>query len=184
MGVVMGTGDTRRAGEVVWVMGVAGVEETGKAEVLVGAVEEVEAFGARGAGEAIEVGDTVEAGDIARAGKVVWVFGVAGVEETGKAEVLVGAVEEVEARRAGKVVRGGAAGARKSNIVKASAAAILAAIQPLSLPYLNVCGSSGLRPSLEIVFLQSRLGSARSNISVLSYSTIMLRSVTAPLMWS
>jgi hypothetical protein len=46
-------------------LGVAGVEETGKAEVLVGAVEEVEAVGARGAGEAIEIGD------IARAGKVV-----------------------------------------------------------------------------------------------------------------
>jgi len=109
-------------------------------------------------------------------------LGIAGVEESGKAEVLVGAVEEVEARRAGKVVRGGEAGARKSNIVKASAAAILAAIQPLSLPYSNVRGSSGLRPSLEIAFLQSRLGSARSNISVLSYSTIMPRSVTTPLM--
>jgi len=103
-------------------LGVAGVEETGKAKVLVGAVEEVEAVGARGAGEAIEVGDVA---------------------------------------RAGKVVRGGAAGARKSNIVKASAAAILAAIQPLSLPYSNVRGSSGLRPSLQIAFLQSRLGSAR-----------------------
>jgi hypothetical protein len=136
-------------------------------------------------------------------------LGVAGVEETGeaeetgKAEVLVGAVEEVEAvgargageaievgdaveagdiARAGKVVRGGAAGARKSNIVKDSAAAILAAIQPLSLPYSNVHGSSGLRPSLVIAFLQSRLGSAHSNISVLSYSTVMPRSVTTPLM--
>jgi len=38
-------------------------------------------------------------------------LGVAGVNETGKAKVPVGAVEEVEARRAGKVVRGGAAGA-------------------------------------------------------------------------
>jgi hypothetical protein len=130
-------------------LGVAGVEETGKAEVLVGAVEEVKAVGARGPGEAIEVGDAVEARDIARAGKVV---------------------------------RGGAAGARKSNIVKASAAAILAAIQPLSLPYSNVRSSSGLRPSLVIAFLQSRLGSAHSNISVLSYSTIMPRSVTTPLM--
>jgi hypothetical protein len=82
-------------------LGVAGVEETGKAEVLVGAVQEVEAVGARGAGEAIEVGDAVEAGDITRAKKIV---------------------------------RGGVAGARKSNIVKASAAAILAVIQPLSLP--------------------------------------------------
>jgi hypothetical protein len=50
---------------------VATVKKTGKAKVLVGAVEEVEAVGARGAGEAIEVGDAVEAGDIARAGKVV-----------------------------------------------------------------------------------------------------------------
>jgi len=67
----VGAGDTRRAGEVVKVLGVAGVEETGKAEVLVGAVEEVKAVGARSAGEAIEVRDAVEAGDIARAGKVV-----------------------------------------------------------------------------------------------------------------
>jgi hypothetical protein len=52
-------------------LGVAGVEETGKAEVLVGAVEEVEAVGASGAGEAIEVGDAVEAGDIACVRKVV-----------------------------------------------------------------------------------------------------------------
>jgi len=138
-------------------MGVAGVEETegaeeaGEAELLVGAVGEVEAIVARGAGEAIEVRDAVEAGDMARAGKVV---------------------------------RGAAAGARNSNIVKASTAAILAAIQPLSLPYSNVRGSSGLRPSLVITFLQSRLGSARSNISVLSYSAIMPRSVTTPLMWS
>jgi hypothetical protein len=133
------------------VLGVAGVEETGKAEVLVGAVEQVEAVGARGAGEVIEVrdADAVEARDIARAGKVV---------------------------------SGGASGARKSNIVKASAGAILAAIQPLSLPYSNVRSSSRLRPSLEISFLQSRLGRACSNISVLSYSTIMPRSVTTPLM--
>jgi hypothetical protein len=97
-------------------------------------------------------------------------------EDTGEAKVLVGAVGEVEVRdtveagdiaRAGKVVRGGAAGARKSNIVKASGAATLAAIQPLSLPYSNVHGLSGFRPSLEIAFLQSRLGSACSNISVL-----------------
>jgi len=130
-------------------LGVAGVEETGKAEELVGAVEEVEAVGARGAGEAIEVGDAVEAGDIARAGKIV---------------------------------RGSVAEARKSNIVKASAAAILAVIQPLSLPYSNVRGSSRLRPSLVIAFLQSRLGSTCSNISVLLYSTIIPRSVTTLLM--
>jgi len=48
-------------------LGVAGVEETegaeetGEANVLVGAVGEVEAVVARGAGEAIEVGDAVEA---------------------------------------------------------------------------------------------------------------------------
>jgi len=147
------------------------------------------AAGAAGAGEAraeagevVEAGDGVEAGDIERAGKVVRVLGVAGVEETGKAEVLVGAVEEVEARRAGNVVMGGVAGARKSNIVKASTAAILAEIQPLSLPHWIERGSSGLRPRLEITFLQARLGRARSNISVLSYLTIMPCSVTTPLM--
>jgi len=151
-------------------LGVAGVEETegaeetGEAEVLVGAVGEVEAVVARGAGEAIEVG----AGEVARAVELI---------EYMEAGEVGGAVGEI------KVV-GIAAGARKSNIVKASAAAILAAIQPLSLPYSNVPGSSGLRPSLVIAFLQSRLGSARSNISVLSYSTIMPRSVTTPLMWS
>ena len=71
-----------------------------------GAVDEVEAIGARGTGEAIEV---------------------------------------VDAARAGQVVRGGAAGARKSNIFKSSAAVILAAIQPLSFPYSNICSSSKLR---------------------------------------
>jgi hypothetical protein len=50
---------------------IAAVKESGKAEVLVGAVDEVEAVGARGAGEPMEVGDGVEAGDIATAGKVV-----------------------------------------------------------------------------------------------------------------
>jgi hypothetical protein len=109
-------------------------------------------------------------------------MGVSGVEEIGKATVLVGAVEEVEARRAGKVITGGAAAARKSNIGKAPAATILAAIQPLSLPYSNVRGSIGLKPSSEIAFLRSRFGSARSNISVLSYSTIMPCLVTTPLM--
>ena len=99
----------------------------------------------------------------------------------GEAIEVGDAVEAGDIARAGRVVRGGAAGARKSNIFKASAAAILAAIQPLSLPYLNVRGSSGLRPSLEIAFLQSRLGSACSNKSVLLFSTIIPRSVTAPL---
>jgi hypothetical protein len=65
-------------------------------------MHEVEAVGARGAGEAIDVGD-------------------------------VG--------RAGKVVRGGVEGARKSNIVKASTPAILAAIKALNFPYLNVPSS-------------------------------------------
>jgi len=77
-------------------------------------------------------------------------MGVAGVEETdgaeqtGEAEEHVGAVAEVEGvggRGAGEaidvgdaveVVWGGAAAARKSNIVKASGATILAAIQALS----------------------------------------------------
>jgi hypothetical protein len=110
---------------------------------------------------------------------------VAGVEETGKAEVLVGVMGEIEAvgaRGAGEtVVAGGEVGARNSNIVKASTGAILAVIQPLSLPYSKVRCSSRLRPSLVIAFLQSRLGSACSNKSVLLFSTIIPRSVTAPL---
>ena len=80
-------------------MGVAGVEETGEAEVLVGAVGEVEAVVARGTGEAIEVGDAVEAGDVG------------------------GAVGEV------KVVGIAAAGARNSNMATTSAAEILAEIE-------------------------------------------------------
>ena len=140
---------------------------------------------AKGTVQAVEA---VRAGDTRRAGEVVLDLGVAAVKGTGKAEVLVGAVEEVEAvgargagevievrdaveagdiARAEKVVRGCAAGAGKSNIVKASTAAILAAIQPMSLRYSNVCGSRRLGPSLVIAFLQSRLGSARSNISIL-----------------
>jgi len=91
-------GDSRRAGEVMWVFVVARVDETGRAEVLMGAVEEVEAVGARGTGAAIEVGDAVDAGDIASAGKVVM---------------------------------GGGAGATKYNIVTATAATILAATQHL-----------------------------------------------------
>jgi len=132
-------------------MGVAGVEETEKAEVLFGAVDVVEAARARGVGQAIQVGDTVEDGDIARAGKVV---------------------------------RGGVPGARKLNIVKASAAAILAVIQPLSLPFSNVHGSGGFRPSCAFPCLQSLLGSARRNICVISYSTILPGSVPTPLIES
>ena len=44
-----------------------GAEQTREAELLVGAMGEVEAVGSRGVGEASEVGDAVEAGDVARA---------------------------------------------------------------------------------------------------------------------
>ena len=104
------------------------------------------------------------------------------------AKVLVGAVREVEAIgacSAGEtIVAGGEVGARNSKIVQPSTAAILAVIQHLSMSYSNVRGLSGLRPCIGIAFLQSRLGSAPSNLSVLTYSTIMLRSVTTPLMSS
>ena len=99
-------------------MGVAGVEETGKAEVLVGAVEEVEAVGARGAAEAIEVGDAVEAGDVARAVELI---------EYMEAGEVGGAFGEV------KVVGIAAARARNSNIATASAAEMFEIIQSLSL---------------------------------------------------
>jgi len=120
-------------------LGVAGVEESGKAEVLVGAVEEVEAVGARGAGEAIEVGDAVEAGDIARAGKVVRGAGeaieVGDAVEAGDVARAVELIEYMEAGEVGgavgevKVVGIAAAGARNSNMATASAAEILAEIQ-------------------------------------------------------
>ena len=84
-----------------------------------GAVEKVEAVGARGTGEAIEVEDNA---------------------------------------RAGEVVRGGVAGARKSNIVKASAAAILATIQPLSLSYSNVRGSNRIETKLSDCLPPKSLG--------------------------
>jgi hypothetical protein len=99
-------------------LGVAGVEETegteetGGAEVLVGAVGEVEDVVARGAGEAIEVGDAVEAGQVARAVQQIEYM------EAGEDGGAVGEVKVVG------IVTGG----RKSNIVRASAAAILAAI--------------------------------------------------------
>jgi hypothetical protein len=86
-------------------LGVAGVEETwraeetGDAEVLEGAMGEVEAVVARGTGEAIEVRDAVEAGDVG------------------------GAVGDV------KVVGIAAAGARNSIMARDSAAEILAGIQ-------------------------------------------------------
>jgi len=48
----------------------------------------------------------------------------------------MGEVEAIAARGAGEtVVAGGEVGARNLNIVKASTAAILVVIQPLSLPY-------------------------------------------------
>jgi hypothetical protein len=102
-------------------LGVAGVEETegaeetGEAEVLVGAVGEVEAVVARGAGEAIEV----RAGEVARA---------VGLIEYMEAGEVGGAVGEV------KVVGIAAAGARNSNMATASAAEIFEVIQSLSLP--------------------------------------------------
>jgi hypothetical protein len=79
---------------------------------------------------------------------------VSGVEDTGKAEVHVRAMAEVKAisatgagdaievadavksgdiARAWKVVMGGAAGTRKSNIVKAYGATILPTIHPMNL---------------------------------------------------
>jgi len=138
------------------------VDETGIAEVLVGAVDEVEAVGAGGAGEAIEVGDAVEAGDVASA---------------------VGSIEYMEAGEVGGVVVAlvvicAAVGVRNSIIATASVAEIFEVIQSLSLPWSNVRGSSGLRWSSVLAFLQSHWGSAHSNISVLSCSTIMPRSVT------
>jgi hypothetical protein len=89
-------------------------KETGEAEVLVGAIQQIEAVGVWGAGEALKVRDAVEAGDSVRVRKVV---------------------------------RGNVAGASQSNIVKASAAAILAEIQQISLPHLNLRRSRGLRAS-------------------------------------
>ena len=91
-----------------------GAEETGEAEVLVGAVGEVEAVVARGTGEAIEVRDAVEAGDVARAVELI---------EYMEAGEVGGAVGEV------KVIGIAAAGARNSNMATASAAEILAKIQ-------------------------------------------------------
>jgi len=95
----VGPGDTRRAGEVMLVSGVAGVDETETAEVPAGAVEEVEAIGLRGIGDASEVGDAVQAGDDG---------GVVGESK------VVGIV---------------AARVRNSNVATASAEEILAEIQ-------------------------------------------------------
>jgi hypothetical protein len=84
----------------------------------VGAVEEVEAVGARGAGEAIDVGDAVEARDIARA---------------------VGLIEYMEAGEVGGavvalVLISAAVGVRNSNIATALAAEIFEVIHSLSFP--------------------------------------------------
>ena len=100
----VGPGDTRRAGEVMLVSGVAGVDETETAEVPAGAVEEVEAIGLRGIGDASEVGDAVQAGDDG---------GVVGESK------VVGIV---------------AARVRNSNVATASAEEILAEIQLWSFP--------------------------------------------------
>ena len=83
-----------------------------------GAVGEVEAVGARGAGEAIEVEDAVEAGDVARA---------------------VGLIKYMEAGEVGGavvalVVIGAAVGVGNSNVATASVAEIFEDIQSLSLP--------------------------------------------------
>ena len=94
-------------------MGVAGVEETGKAEVFVGAVAEVKAFGSRGAGDAIEVGDAVEGGDVARAVELI---------EYSDGGEVGGAGGEV------KVVGIAAARATNSYMATSSAAEILAEI--------------------------------------------------------
>jgi hypothetical protein len=95
------------------VLEVARVEETEEAKLLVGAVGQVEAIVARGAGEAIEVGDAVDARAVARA---------------------VGLIEYMEAGEVGSavvalVVIGAAVGVRNSNIATALAAEIVAKIQ-------------------------------------------------------
>jgi hypothetical protein len=127
---------------------------------------DIEAIAATGTAEAIEVRDEVEAGDVVRA--------VESIEYMQAAEVG-GAGGEV------KVVGIAAAGATNSIMATVSAAEILEVIQLLSLLLSSVRGSSGFRPSIVIAFLQSCLGSARSDISVISYLTIMPHSVTTPL---
>jgi hypothetical protein len=113
-------GQVVEAGEDVLVLGVAGVKETEEAketrddEVLLGAGGKVDAIGARGAGEAIEVGDTVEARYVLRAVELIEYMEVG---EVG------GAVGDVKV--------GGIAAARatNSNMATVSAAEILAKIQ-------------------------------------------------------
>jgi hypothetical protein len=85
-----------------------------KAEVLVAAVDKVEAFGARAAGDAIEVPDAVEAGDISRAVELI---------ECMQAGTVGGAVGKVQ------VVGIVAAGTSNSNMAMAKAAVIDTGIQ-------------------------------------------------------
>jgi hypothetical protein len=119
-------------------LGVAGVEETGKSEVLVGAVEEVEAVGARGTGEAIEVGDVARAGKVVRGAEEAIEVGDA--VEAGDVARAMELIEYMEAGEVGcavgevKVVGIVAAGARNSNMATASAAEIFEVIQSSSLP--------------------------------------------------
>ena len=91
-------------------MGVAGVEESGKAEVLVEAMAEIEAIGVRGTVETIEGRDAVEAGEFARA------VGLIKGMEPGDVGAAVGEAE---------VVGISAAGARNSHMATPSAAQIL-----------------------------------------------------------
>jgi hypothetical protein len=84
------------AGEVVWVAGVEeteGAEETGEAEVLVGAVGEVEAVVASGTGEAIEVGDAVEAEEVGGAVVALVVIGAAVAER--KSNIATASAAEI-----------------------------------------------------------------------------------------
>jgi len=78
----------------------------------------VEAVGARGPGEVIEVVDAVEAGDVARAVELI--------EYMEAGEVGGGVVTWVAI--------GAAVGVRNSNIATASAAEIFEVLQSLSVP--------------------------------------------------
>jgi hypothetical protein len=99
-------------------LGSCRVEEAGDAEVLMGALGEVEGVAARGGEEALTVGDAVEAGDVARA---------VGILEYMEAAEVGGAVVAL-------VVIGAAVGVRNSNITMVLAAEIGEVIQSLSLP--------------------------------------------------
>jgi hypothetical protein len=161
-------------------------------------VEEIEAIEARGAGEAIEVGDAVEARVLERAvgevdhveargiGEAIEVADAVDAEEVTRAVELI---EYMDAAVVGGavvalVVISASVGVVYSNIASASAADIVLVNQSLSLPWSNSHGSSRMRLSFVIAFLQSRFRSPHSNISVLSYSMIMPPSVTALLICS